>query len=277
MSSYKLIFCDLDGTLLMPDLVSLSEENKRALAELARRGVYVVPCSGRTYNLIPKVLTECPHIKYVASSNGTCIYDRESGEIVVDNRPTAEERELMLDLLGDYDVFSCFHTDGDALCERSLCTPEGYARYGVDEYFGRFFENHATKVDRLAERTRDESGYEMACVFSADAERLAEMQKRMDDTGIFRTAKSHINNVEIFPLRSGKGNAVRALAEKLGIDISETIAVGDSNNDVTMVSAAGLGLAVENAIPELKSVADEVVCHFMDHVLEYILNHYICK
>ena len=277
MSSYKLIFCDLDGTLLMPDLVSMSDENKRALEELTRRGVYVVPCSGRTYNLIPKVLTDCPHVKYVASSNGTCIYDRESGEIVIDNRPTKKERELMLDLLGEYDFFNCFHIDGDAYCEQSLCNSEDYARYGVDEYFGRFFENHATKAEGLIERTRGESGYEMACIFSADAEQLAEMQKRMDATGIFRTAKSHINNVEVFPLRSGKGNAVRALAEKLGIDISDTIAVGDSNNDATMVAAAGLGLAVENAIPELKSVADEVVCHFKDHVLEYILNHYICK
>jgi hydroxymethylpyrimidine pyrophosphatase-like HAD family hydrolase len=49
----------------------------------------------------------------------------------------------------------------------------------------------------------------------------------------------------------------------------------DSTNDMTMVQAAGLGLAMENAVPELKATADAVICTNEEHSIQYILKHYI--
>ena len=65
------------------------------------------------------------------------------------------------------------------------------------------------------------------------------------------------------------------LADILGVDHAATIAVGDSTNDYTMVRDAGLGLAMENAVPELKAVADEIICHYSEHNIQYILEHFI--
>ena len=64
------------------------------------------------------------------------------------------------------------------------------------------------------------------------------------------------------------------LAKLLDVDPAATIAVGDSTNDYTMVKAAGLGLAVENAVPELKAAADAVICNYREHSAKYILEHY---
>ncbi len=277
MSSYKLIFCDLDGTLLLPDLVSLSPENLDALKKLSKMGIYVIPCSGRAYGQIPKVLTECPYIKYIATSNGTVIYDRESGEAVIDKRLSDEHRNLLIDILEEYELFPCFQMGGLTYCDEDFCSKEGYASHGVDKYFAKFFDTFATKVKSLNDRARDNCKLEMACAFFSDLDKLRELRARLDAMGIYRTAQSQSHNVEVFPINAGKGNAVRALAEKLGVDIADTIAVGDSNNDATMISAAGLGLAVDNAIPELKEIADAVICNFKDHALKYILEHYICK
>ena len=135
MNKYKLIFTDLDGTLLLPDLMSVSEENLKALEELHRLGIEVVPCSGRTLDQIPKVLTENPNIRYVATSNATVVYDRVTGKTVLDRRLNTEERGLLIDILSSYDFFPCFHINGRGYVERRLCSPEFYKKYTVNEYF----------------------------------------------------------------------------------------------------------------------------------------------
>jgi hydroxymethylpyrimidine pyrophosphatase-like HAD family hydrolase len=60
----------------------------------------------------------------------------------------------------------------------------------------------------------------------------------------------------------------------LGVSISDTIAMGDSRNDTSIVETAGLGLAVSNATEYLKSIADAVICSNDEHVAEYILASY---
>ena len=87
--------------------------------------------------------------------------------------------------------------------------------------------------------------------------------------------QSDPEDLEVFSVNAGKGNALRLLASLLDVDEKNTIAVGDSTNDKTMVEAAGLGLAVENAVPELKAAADKVVCHHTQHVMQYILENFI--
>jgi len=88
-------------------------------------------------------------------------------------------------------------------------------------------------------------------------------------------AQSHKYNLEVFGKNAGKGNAGLKLAEILGIDKKDTIAVGDSTNDYTMIKAAGLGLAMENAVDELKAVADTIICNNDRHSAKYILDNYI--
>ena len=275
MKGYKLIFTDLDGTLLYPDSGSVTPENLRAIEELYKRGVQVIPCSGRPYNLIPEILRENPYIRYISTSNGAVIVDKQSSEPVVDNRLCAEHRRVLVEVLGKYDIFPAFHIRGVDYCDESFFTADCYERYGLDRFFVEYFEKNAVRVKGLMEMAASDPTLAMTCSFIADAEQREMLLSELRDTGIFRTAQSHPNNVEAFSIKAGKGNALRALAERLGVDISETVAVGDSNNDATMIEAAGLGLAVENALHSLKDRADEVICPHKDHVLDYILKHYI--
>ena len=77
---------------------------------------------------------------------------------------------------------------------------------------------------------------------------------------------------EILPKGASKGNALYKMSELLGIDIKKTIAVGDYNNDVSMIKAAGVGFAVANAIPEAKAVADFVTVSNNDHSIAAIVD-----
>ena len=67
------------------------------------------------------------------------------------------------------------------------------------------------------------------------------------------------NNIEINSARAGKGNALRALCEQLGMDVSESVAFGDGLNDADMLRAAGRGCAMQNAVPSVREAADVIV------------------
>ena len=68
--------------------------------------------------------------------------------------------------------------------------------------------------------------------------------------------KSTPQHLEFMHKDATKGSGLLALAELLGIDRSETMALGDQQNDLTMIEAAGLGVAMGNAVPEVKAIAD---------------------
>ena len=90
-------------------------------------------------------------------------------------------------------------------------------------------------------------------------------------------AQSSPVNLEVYSSEAGKGKTLSALADKLGIDIADVIAVGDSTNDAQLVKTAGLGLAMENACDDLKAIADRVICNFSEHSARYILENFIQK
>ena len=66
------------------------------------------------------------------------------------------------------------------------------------------------------------------------------------------------NNREIFVAHAGKANAARMLAARLGIDQAQVLAIGDQRNDIEMIRWAGIGVAMGNAVAELKAIAERV-------------------
>ena len=81
LSSYKLVACDLDGTLLREDH-TVSPENLLAIAEMDRLGVQFVPTTGRALAEMPCELLSSPHIRYYITSDGAAIFDKNTGEVV---------------------------------------------------------------------------------------------------------------------------------------------------------------------------------------------------
>ncbi|MGO1281047.1 MAG: HAD-IIB family hydrolase, partial [Leuconostoc mesenteroides] len=67
---------------------------------------------------------------------------------------------------------------------------------------------------------------------------------------------STANNLEFINKKASKGNALAALAQSLNIDIEDTMAIGDQENDYSMIERAGLGVAMGNAIEKIKTIAD---------------------
>lgn len=273
MAEYKLVASDLDGTLLRNDQ-SLSPENAAAIAEMTRRGVQFAVSTGRTYGEILPALRADPNIRYYICSDGGLIYDKQE-----DKRHTAclegQLQKLVLDTLFGCRCFFTAHCNGVSYYDADRATAEEFRYNNVSPYF----QELVTQCDEPAKDFRDfcyrMEGIEQITAFFHSDEELAQCRQTLLDTGLVETAWSSPCYMELYHAQAGKGRGLLRLAETLGVAQSQTVAIGDTANDTSILQAAGLGLATDNAKPELKAIADAVICSNEEHVAAYVLEHYL--
>ncbi len=270
---YKIIASDLDKTLLGLDQ-RVSKENWKAIEDLCEKGVHFVPASGRTYEEMPTELLESPLIRYYITSNGTMVYDKAANKTY----GLLMSRELghyVLDTVYSYPTCLMIHGDNRSYVEERTHNPRDYAAFNMNEYWIAFAMDKETAVPNLREFAYGLPGIQAVIPFFQNKEDLKACKALLEKDSRLMVAQSDPHELEIFASEAGKGNALILLSDLLQIDRADTIAVGDSTNDRSMVEAAGLGLAMDNAVPELKAVADQVICHYTQHSAQYILEHFI--
>lgn len=270
--SYKIVASDLDGTLFNKK-GEISEQNAAAIKELYDMGVHFVPSSGRSYQEMPQVLKDNPYIRYYIGSDGSTVYDKETDKTYSLNIPK-ELCTLILDKLYSYDINMMLHADNRSYVDAAMHDAATYKTYNYSDNWIKFAFETNTPVDNFKEFCYSKA-VEMFCVFFKDYNDLLECKEFFGAHPDLLVAQSHKHNLEIFSKNAGKGNALKLLAGILDVDIKDTIAVGDSTNDLTMIKDAGLGLAMDNAVSELKAVADKVICDNNEHSAKYILENFI--
>ncbi len=270
---YKIIACDLDGTLLDHDM-NVSKENWEAIRRLGEKGVLFVPASGRAMYEMPRAVWDSPYVRYLIHSDGAAVYDKETGESIRLGMSREKSRRMMA-ILGEYETDISIRHGGHAYEDAKNHNPEFHIYHRMSPYWWEFAMEYFEPVEDFDRFCDFEDGIDMACVFFHNEDERLECRQRFLELGGYGVASSDPCNLEIFDERAGKGSALLCLAERLGIDPAKTIAVGDSLNDRDMVIKAALGLAMSNACEELKALADAVVCNNDEHVMDYILKNYI--
>ncbi|HRU41225.1 MAG TPA: HAD-IIB family hydrolase, partial [Candidatus Diapherotrites archaeon] len=97
-----------------------------------------------------------------------------------------------------------------------------------------------------------------------DDEKIQKLRDGIMETGIVSVSQSMKHNLEVMNKGVNKGNAVRILAQMYGINREEIIAIGDNENDISMIEYAGLGIAMGNAEELLKRAADHVTGDYQE-------------
>jgi len=273
MPNYKLIASDLDGTLLRSDM-TVSEKDLAAIKELRDKGIIFAVTSGRTLYEIPEEVRENPNLRYITYSNGTAVYDKELGSDIISNRISKESVNAAFDVIRDYEVMLSVHSDGHAYFESEKNSDEAFTYYQINDYYKKLLVKDIM-VSGLESFCRNSSGIEAVVMFfHSDAELEACRSRLLEIDGL--TVTSSIgHNIEICSDKAGKGEALAALADMLGISGEDIISVGDNMNDTSMFSASGLALCVGNGSEEAKELADEVICTNEEGILDYILTRYI--
>ncbi len=269
---YKLIASDLDGTLLTLEH-TVSTENHQAIEKLCQMGVAFVPCSGRAFMEFPKEMLEDPLFRYYIVSNGAAIYDKAT-DTMEEFALTPDLIREVLDLLYRHDVFLSVHAGQRSYCEITTHNEPHYRRFHMNDYWVDFALDKFTPICEMKAFAYAQPTIQSIVPFFRNLEDKEACRAILEQNPRLSVAETDLHNLEIFSSCAGKGTAMLQLASRLNIPQEATIAVGDNVNDSSMILAAGLGLAMENAAPLLKEQADEVICHFQDHCARYILEHY---
>ena len=257
----KLIAFDLDGTLLDDDK-HLPAENRSALQAAYAQGIFLVPATGRILKALPEELLDLGLFRYFIFANGALVYDLQEQQALYRARI---EPELAVRLCTYMDSLPVIYD-----CYRGDC---GYMTQWMYDRAPEFFETepHILKLvwslrrpvpDLKQKILEDRIPLEKLQMFFRQEhmdERARQLELVPQLFPDLIASSSLRNNIEINSARAGKGNALRALCERLGLDASETVAFGDGLNDADMLRAAGRGCAMGNAVPAVKEAADVIV------------------
>ncbi len=263
MRKIRLIALDLDGTLLGSDK-QLSEENAAALARAAEEGIEIVPATGRFYRGMPQNIRELPYVRYVITVNGAQVFDVARQQTVCGSEIPWQRAVAVMERLDELDViYDCYQDGWGWMTQAFYDQAEQYAAniHSLD-----MIRNLRTSVPELKALLKERaSGVQKIQIFFRDMDLRADMLKKLP--GEFPdlvVTTSIVNNIEINSREATKGVALEKLAAHLGIPVEETVAFGDDRNDIPMLLAAGIGVAMGNAEEEVKNAADCVTDHCDD-------------
>ena len=270
---YSLIACDLDGTLF-DSHGRLREENSIAINELSLLGVRFVPASGRTLSDIPEEVRNHPSVRYIIHSSGAVVYDKETDERISYCMPR-ELSHSVLKMLLSVESHVSVRRMGKTYVNKARFNKESFSEYNVWRVHADLLMKYAFPIDDFERTVLSYDNVEMIAAFFKNDDDLERIRAELTKDSRLNVVSASPHNLEIIYKEADKGRALLALADMLSIPQSATIAVGDSENDISMIKAAGLGLAMENAADKVKSCADETICHCDDHAVKFIKEKYI--
>ena len=258
--TYRLIAFDLDGTLL-DNAKRIPEENLSALREAAARGAVIVPATGRILRGIPEELRALPFIRYYILSNGAAVYDTAEERMIYQaDIPLALTLRVMdhLDTLPV--LYDCYQDDVGWMSQAMYEQAPVFFR--EEPEILKLVEKLRIRVPDLKETLREHGAPVQKIQFyfrpEDNALRLETIAHFSERFPALRATSSTSNNVELNSAQAGKGNGLLALCRELGIPPEESVGFGDGTNDVSLLEAAGRGVAMANAAAEVKAAADAV-------------------
>jgi hypothetical protein len=255
----KILFTDLDGTLL-DDNKDISAEDMSAIRRMIDAGHKFVMTTGRPLTSVKKLADRYGFLEagfYLVSFNGGLIYDCGEQNAILTRYIPVEEVKAIMDAAHACGMHAHTYSGDLVVSEYETEQLKTYCRLmqmdyvvvkDIREYYGQFINvvvKPPIKVNIIT--PFDHSSLE--CF-------RAEMRKTT--AGKLFDVFSKPEMLEFSHMKSNKGDAVRFMADFYKVPMADTIAVGDEENDCPMIEAAGIGVAMANASPVVRNVADYV-------------------
>ena len=267
--SSKILFTDIDDTLLNKDK-SVSKENREAIRRLLEQGHYFVLMTGRpiaTGRIVIRELELTQPGCYMAAYNGGVIYDCAAGRILSERTLPMEVTKELIDEAHKEGIYVQTYQRDTIITEKDGKELEFYLSNAVMRY---------QLVDDLFS-SLDKEPNKVILINVDDTDRLRQFQEShsyLEERS--NSFFSHDEFLEYCPKGINKGSGVHYISSFLDIPMENTVAVGDERNDIAMVRAAHVGVAVKNAHSELMKVADYVTEHDNEHgAIAEVIEKYI--
>ncbi len=250
MDVIKIIFFDIDGTLIDMKTKRISEKVMDTLKQLKNNGIKICIATGRS----PLTLPVFEGIEFDAylTFNGSLCYN-QSGDIF--RNPIISE-----------DVNKIIRNAADIGRPVSVATKDRLASNGTDTDLEEYYSFAGKKLevaDDFDIVCKNEIYQIMLGCCEADYDVILKDVREAKITAWWSRA------VDIIPASGGKGVGIKKILEFYGLEESEALAFGDGDNDIEMLQVVGTGIAMGNASPRLKKIADEVCGHVAEDGIYY--------
>lgn len=278
MKKYKVIVMDVDGTLTNNEK-KISEKTKQALLKAQEDGMILVIASGRPTSglmYLAKELKMDENHGLLVSFNGSKVIDCETNEVLFNETMSVEDGQAVLEHMKKFKV------------KPMIC--KGEYMYVKDVYDNKInYKGEPFNIIKYEARNcrfklceKDDlvafADYPLNKILTAgDPEYLQAHYKEMMEP--FKDTLSCMFTADFFFEFTAKGidkaKALDTVFAHLGISKDEAIAFGDGHNDASMVKYVGLGVAMDNAVQELKDVSDFVTLSNEEDGIAYALNKFL--
>ncbi|KRN99665.1 hydrolase, had superfamily, cof family [Companilactobacillus kimchiensis] len=238
---------DVDGTLML-NHQNISQHTKDTIEKLQKKDIKFYIATGRMYELAMVAKNMLNHDVGLVTSNGA-VFDGVNGREVTK--------------LGNAAVELAYKVTQEAELPMMLFTPEkAYFTKKIPDFIarnaGNFDESFGYKeIENLAELIKIEDQITNGVILSrGNLSELVATREKLLASKLLRISSSSPDNLEMIPLNTDKGTAVKQLQLEQHVDPSHTFVFGDGLNDTGMMQEAELSVAMGNALPEVKKIAN---------------------
>lgn len=267
----RVIALDLDGTLLTPTK-TLLPSSLQALARAREAGFTPIIVTGRHHVAIHPFYQALALDTPAICCNGTYLYDYQAKKVIeADPLPVAQALQL-IDMLNEHQVHALMYVDDAMVYE----TPTGHVLRTLNWAQSLPPEQRPvfTQVDSLAQTAREVNAVWKFALTDEDSAKLNTFALAVEQQLGLECERSWHDQIDIARQGNSKGKRLAQWVASQGLSMQDVVAFGDNFNDISMLQAAGMGVAMGNAADEVKAHANVVIGdNTTDTIAEFIYTH----
>lgn len=252
----RLIGIDIDGTLINSK-TELTRATVDALQAAADHGIEVVISTGRLRSEYDYLLEQLPMMRYTVTCSGAQVLDLRENKTIFHRPLSAEDIREIYGRLRDLDCLLQLFDDHDGRIHNRAADLANAERYCGPDLARMLRREHVAEADLDAYVAAYEGVSNKVHMFFPDHSVKAQAVARLEGVP-YQVMGSSFCDLELMAPGVDKALGMEALAAHLGLDRSQTMAIGDGGNDLAMIRHAGFGVAMANAGEEIRAAADYV-------------------
>lgn len=283
----KLVACDLDGTLFNSDMI-ISKENAKAIHQAQENGIEFLVATGRAPRESQLLLKDANIHTGFINLNGALVFDKD-GNLRVKHVIDKKKAKQVIDLLHQNHFYFEIITRDNVYTENLNSRISNVAHVMVDLNPGMTFKQavaisagsrsimNMSQINNFNELINN-SDQEIMKIIAFDSrghEAFKNIINNINKMGELVVTSSSASNIEINNINAQKGIALLEYAKEKGIKREEVAAIGDNLNDESMIHNAGTGVAMGNAVPAIKELAQIETKTNNENGVAYILHKFI--
>lgn len=264
----KLIALDLDGTLVHEDQ-SISAEDIAAVARAQQAGIAVVVATGRNFTTAKEIILPLQVTAPVICSNGADI--RFENETIysrtMENAWLRKAYAAVEPYCSQRFIFSGDHI----YCETGSFHEMLFRKWEYDRK--KDLVVFCNGMEALMRAVGDGGVKFLVC--TENESRHKEIQAVVDSFGYFDAVKGEKLHFELTRKGVSKASALEFMTGRMGLDMQDVLAIGDSTNDLEMIKQAGVGIAMGNSMREVLAAADAVTLPISENGVAHAIQQYV--